>query len=44
MTGFDAQVGLLAVGRPADITVLSLKNEVVETILRGQPVSQLLTA
>ncbi len=44
MTGFEAQVGLLAVGRPADITVLSVENEVVETIVRGQPVSQLLTA
>lgn len=37
MTGFEAEAGSLAVGRPADITVLSAKNEVVETILRGRP-------
>jgi N-acetylglucosamine-6-phosphate deacetylase len=37
MTGFEAEAGSLAVGRSADITVLSTKNEVVETILRGRP-------
>ena len=37
MTGFEAEAGSLAVGRSADITVLSEKNEVVETILRGRP-------
>jgi N-acetylglucosamine-6-phosphate deacetylase len=36
MTGFEAEAGSLAVGRAADITVLSAKNEVVETILRGR--------
>src|SRR5271170_5199063 len=36
MTGLDAEAGLLAVGRAADITVLSAGNEVVETILRGR--------
>jgi N-acetylglucosamine-6-phosphate deacetylase len=35
MIGFDGEVGSLAVGRAADITVLSAKHEVVETILRG---------
>ena len=38
MTGFEAEAGTLAVGRTADITVLSAKNEVVETILRGRSV------
>jgi len=36
MTGFESEAGSLAVGRAADITVLSAKNEVVETILRGR--------
>jgi N-acetylglucosamine-6-phosphate deacetylase len=36
MAGLDSQVGALAPGRPADITVLSPKGEVIETILRGQ--------
>jgi N-acetylglucosamine-6-phosphate deacetylase len=36
MTGFEAEAGALAVGRAADITVLSAGNEVVETILRGE--------
>ena len=36
MTGFEAEAGSLAVGRAADITVLSAENEVVETILRGR--------
>ncbi len=39
MTGFDSEIGTLAVGRSADITVLSARNEVVETILRGHVVS-----
>lgn len=38
MTGFEKQVGTLAVGRSADIAVLSTKNEVVATILHGQRV------
>jgi len=38
MTGFEAKVGELAAGRSADIAVLSAKNEVVETILRGRRV------
>jgi N-acetylglucosamine-6-phosphate deacetylase len=38
MTGLDAQVGALEAGRAADLTVLSPKGEVVETILRGQRV------
>ena len=38
MTGFDNEVGALAKGRKADITVLSEKNEVVETFLHGTPV------
>jgi N-acetylglucosamine-6-phosphate deacetylase len=36
MTGLDGEVGSLAIGRFADITVLSARNEVVETILRGR--------
>jgi N-acetylglucosamine-6-phosphate deacetylase len=36
MTGFEAEAGTLAVGRAADITVVSEKNEVVDTILRGR--------
>lgn len=36
MAGLEAQVGALEVGRSADITVLSPKGEVVETILRGE--------
>jgi N-acetylglucosamine-6-phosphate deacetylase len=38
MTGFDAEVGSLSVGRAADIVVLSAKNEIVQTILRGRTV------
>jgi len=38
MTGFETEAGSLAVGRAANITVLSAKNEVVETILRGRSV------
>jgi N-acetylglucosamine-6-phosphate deacetylase len=37
MTGLDDQAGALAPGRAADIAVLSSKNEVVETFLRGEP-------
>jgi N-acetylglucosamine-6-phosphate deacetylase len=37
MTGLDGQIGTLAPGRSADIAVLSTKNEVVETFLRGEP-------
>lgn len=36
MTGLDAEIGTLAPGRSADITVLSPKNEVLETFLRGR--------
>jgi len=36
MAGFASEVGSLAVGRSADITVLSAGNEVVDTILRGE--------
>ena len=36
MAGLDSEIGSLAPGRSADITVLSSKNEVVETLLRGQ--------
>jgi len=38
MIGLESEVGLLAVGHSADITVLSATNEVIETILRGRPV------
>jgi N-acetylglucosamine-6-phosphate deacetylase len=40
MTGFQDEVGKLAVGRSADITVLSDENVVVETILRGETVAR----
>lgn len=36
MTGLDSQVGVLETGREANLTVLSPKGDVVETILRGQ--------
>lgn len=36
MAGFASEVGSLAVGRSADITVLSTGSEVVDTILRGE--------
>jgi N-acetylglucosamine-6-phosphate deacetylase len=36
MTGFEGETGALIVGRAADITVLSAKNEVVKTLLRGE--------
>jgi len=37
MTGLDTEIGTLAPGRSADIAVLSPKNEVLETFLRGRP-------
>ena len=37
MAGLDDRIGSLAPGRSADIAVLSEKNEVVETFLRGEP-------
>jgi N-acetylglucosamine-6-phosphate deacetylase len=40
MTGFDTETGLLVRGRTADITVLSAKNEVVATLLRGEPLEK----
>lgn len=39
MTGFDSEVGSLAVGRAADITVLNAKHEVVKTLLGGATVT-----
>jgi N-acetylglucosamine-6-phosphate deacetylase len=39
MTGLDSRVGVLEAGRSADLTVLSPKGEVVETILGGQRVA-----
>jgi N-acetylglucosamine-6-phosphate deacetylase len=37
MTGLDAEIGAIARGRVADIAVVSAKNEVIGTILRGVP-------
>ena len=37
MMGLESEVGALAVGRAADITVLTAQHEVVETFLQGQP-------
>lgn len=37
MTGLDAEIGTIAPGRSADITVLSAKNEIIGAILRGIP-------
>jgi N-acetylglucosamine-6-phosphate deacetylase len=37
MAGIDAEIGVLAPGRSADIAVLSAKHEVIETFLRGEP-------
>lgn len=37
MTGLDAEIGALAPGRSADVAVLSPKDEVLETFLRGKP-------
>jgi N-acetylglucosamine-6-phosphate deacetylase len=36
MAGLDAEIGTLAPGRAANIAVLSQKNEVLETFLRGR--------
>ncbi|HTV53898.1 MAG TPA: amidohydrolase family protein, partial [Terriglobia bacterium] len=40
MMGLEKEVGALAAGSPADITVLNAKNEVVEAILQGEAVKQ----
>lgn len=40
MAGFETETGSLATGRAADITVLSAKNEVMETLLRGEPLKK----
>lgn len=37
MTGFDSEVGSLAVGRAADINVIDAQNQVTKTFLRGEP-------
>jgi N-acetylglucosamine-6-phosphate deacetylase len=37
MTGLDSEIGSIAPGRSADIAVLSMKNDVIGTILRGIP-------
>lgn len=37
MTGLDSEIGALAPGRSADIAVLSMRNELIGTILRGLP-------
>ena len=37
MTGLDSEIGALAPGRSADIAVLSARDEVIGTILRGIP-------
>jgi N-acetylglucosamine-6-phosphate deacetylase len=37
MTGFESEIGAIAPGRSADIAVLSARNEVIGTILRGVP-------
>lgn len=37
MTGLDAEIGVLAPGRPAGIAVFSPTREIVETFLRGTP-------
>ena len=37
MTGLDSEIGILAPGRSADIAVLSMRNEIIGTILRGMP-------
>jgi N-acetylglucosamine-6-phosphate deacetylase len=37
MAGYQDSVGMLAPGRAADIVIFSAKNEIVETILRGEP-------
>lgn len=40
MIGFESEVGSLAVGRVADVVVLSKAYEVVETLLRGKAVGK----
>lgn len=37
MTGLDSEIGSIAPGRSADIAVLSMRNEIIGTILRGIP-------
>lgn len=37
MTGLDSEIGVIAPGRSADIAVLSMRNEIIGTILRGMP-------
>lgn len=37
MAGLDEEIGRLAAGRSADVTVLSPAGEVMETLLRGEP-------
>ena len=37
MTGLDSEIGVIAPGRSADIAVLSMRNEIIGTILRGIP-------
>ena len=37
MTGLDSEIGALAPGLSADIAVLSMRNEIIGTILRGMP-------
>jgi N-acetylglucosamine-6-phosphate deacetylase len=37
MTGLDSEIGVLAQGNSADIAVLSMRNEIIGTILRGMP-------
>jgi N-acetylglucosamine-6-phosphate deacetylase len=36
MTGFESEVKTLSAGHPANLTVISPKNEVVETLVRGE--------
>lgn len=43
MAGFEGEVGVLARGRAANITVLSARGEIVETFLRGVPSSAAVT-
>ncbi|HEV2277566.1 MAG TPA: N-acetylglucosamine-6-phosphate deacetylase [Acidobacteriaceae bacterium] len=43
MTGLDDEVGVLAPGRAANIAVLSSREEIVETFLRGIPSSAAVT-
>jgi N-acetylglucosamine-6-phosphate deacetylase len=37
LTGLDSEIGSLAPGRSADMAVLSMRNEIIGTILRGMP-------